>query len=431
MKPDLRDLEQQAHRCEAALQEQDRCWEKGFTRRRMLAGLGMVGVAALAEQLVTTRVSFAAGPGTDTVIVVFLRGGADGLRLLVPAGSELGGDYLRTVRGPLMPAAADQLALPGQAGWAVHTSFSPLMPLWASGELAFVPAVAATGLSRSHFQAQQHLERGGSSSASGWLDRVLRQLGAGTTFRAMGMGNAQPASLVGDELKLAVNSLSTFEFSVSGATRTAAMTALAALYRDERGPLGTDVPATLAALDTVAAVRASGGPQNGAVYPEGSFGKAMSQLALLLRAEVGLEVATVDVGGWDTHTQEVADLDRLSTGTAQALSAFLADLGPQRRSRVTVVVMTEFGRRVAMNGTQGTDHGHGSLMWLLGGGLTRSAVAGGWTPLSAGVLDEGDVPLRNHAYDVLGEVVQRRLGVGSVGTVFPGHTYRPLGLMRA
>ena len=141
-----------------------------------------------------------------------------------------------------------------------------------------------------------------------------------------------------------------------------------------------------------------------------------------------MQVATVDVGGWDTHTDEANQLDRNLTSAAKALAAFLTDLGPARRSRVTVVVMTEFGRRVQMNASGGTDHGHGSLMWLLGGGLAGASVYGKWTPLSDAALDSGDVPALNNAFDVLGELAQKRLGVGQLGAVFPGRTFAPLGL---
>jgi uncharacterized protein (DUF1501 family) len=140
-----------------------------------------------------------------------------------------------------------------------------------------------------------------------------------------------------------------------------------------------------------------------------------------------MQIATVDVGGWDTHTDEVNQLDRNLGSAAASLAAFLTDLGPTRRKRVTVVVMTEFGRRVQMNASGGTDHGHGSLMWLLGGGLTGASVYGKWTQLAAGTLDSGDVPALNGAFDVLGELAQKRLSAGAMSTVFPGHSFTPIG----
>ena len=425
-------LVRKAEQVSAELAAQDAGWDRGFTRRTFLAGAGMVGVAALGSQLVTTKAAYAASglSSGNTLVTIFLRGAADGLRILVPASSELGVDYLRTVRGNLVPAAASMSSLAGTPGWALNAALNPLLPFWNSGELAFVPAVSTTGITRSHFQAQQCLERGSDTATTGWLDRALQQLGPGTTFRAVTQGSALPSALTGNQRKLVMSSLKNFSFPGWSGVAPQSEAAIRTLYRGLPGPLGEDVPTTLAALGTAAAARAKAGAQNGAVYPSGNFSKALADLATLLRAEVGMQVATVDVGGWDTHTDEVNQLDRHLTSAANSLAAFLTDLGPARRSRVTVVVMTEFGRRVQMNANGGTDHGHGSVMWLLGGGLSGAAVHGKWTPLTAAALDSGDVPALNDAFDVLGEVAQKRLGVGSVTGLFPGHQFAPLNLAK-
>jgi uncharacterized protein (DUF1501 family) len=428
-------LRRRADQVRAGLCAQDDAWgTKGWTRRRFLTGMGVVGVAALGSQLVTTRVAYGATASTaqNTLITIFLRGAADGLRILAPNSSALGLDYLRTVRGPLVPGDAQLVPLAGAGGWAVNNAMQPLVDgLWGSGELAFVPAVSATGVSRSHFEAQQLLEKGGSTSyGTGWLDRVLQQIGPGTTFRAMSEGWGAPASFGGDQPKLVIDSLANFTFPGWDEIRPGSQQAVSALYRGLGGPLGEDVPTTVSALGTAATIRAGVGVQNGAVYPNGNFSNALKDLAKVLRAEAGLQVATVDVGGWDTHTNEVQDLDRLLASAAKSLAAFMTDLGAARRSRVTVVVMTEFGRRVPMNDSGGTDHGHGSLMWLLGGGIVGGAVHGNWTPLSAGTLADGDVPGVNNAFDVLGELAQKRLGVGALSTVFPNHVVTPLGVAR-
>lgn len=426
-------LVRKAEQVGAELAAQDAGWERGWTRRSFLAGAGMVGVAALGSQLVTTKAAYAASglSNGNTLVTIFLRGAADGLRILVPASSELGVDYLRTVRANLVPAAASMSPLPGASGWALNAALNPLLPFWNSGELAFVPAVSTAGITRSHFQAQQCLERGSDTATTGWLDRALQQLGPGTTFRAVTQGSALPSALAGNQRKLVMSSLKNFSFPGWSGVAPQSEAAIRTLYRGLPGPLGEDVPTTLAALATAATARAKAGAQNGAVYPSGNFSKALADLATLLRAEVGMQVATVDVGGWDTHTDEVNQLDRHLTSAANSLAAFLTDLGPARRSRVTVVVMTEFGRRVQMNANGGTDHGHGSVMWLLGGGLASAGVHGKWTQLNALTLDSGDVPALNNAYDVLGEVAQKRLGVGSVTGLFPGHQFTPMNLARA
>ncbi|CAN5549936.1 DUF1501 domain-containing protein [soil metagenome] len=425
-------LASHAAQVSAGLCAQDEQWgTSGWTRRSFLAGLGMVGVAALGSQLVTTRVAYAApiADNGNTLITVFLRGAADGLRILVPASAELGADYLAATRGPLVPGPGSLTALDGTGGWAMNSSLAALKPFWDGGELAFVPAVSAAGVTRSHFQAQQFLERGGSDTATtGWLDRTLQQLGPGTTFRAVSDGSAMPISMSGDERKLVMSSLQNFSFPGWSGVAPQSESAISTLYRGLSGPLGEDVPVTLAALATAETARAAGAVQNGASYPSGDFGTAMADLARLLRAEVGMQVATVDVGGWDTHTDEARQLDNQLQSAAATLAAFLTDLGPVRRKRVTVIVVTEFGRRVAMNDNAGTDHGHGSVMWLLGGGIVGGQVHGKWSALSDAVLDAGDVPGLNSAFDVLGEVTQKRLGLGSLSTVFPGLSPTPLGV---
>jgi uncharacterized protein (DUF1501 family) len=425
-------LHRHAEQVQADLRAQDEAWgTSGWTRRTFIAGMGMAGVAALGSQLVTTRAAYAAAPTTsdNTLITIFLRGAADGLHVLVPNSSDLGLDYLRQVRGPLVPGSGDLVALSGAQGWAVNRALAPLVSgLWSTGELSFVPGVSAPGVSRSHFQAQQYLERGGSDTATtGWLDRTLAQLGPGTTFRAVSQGWSSPESLAGTQPTLVMDSLAGFKFPGWDQIRASSQQAVSALYRGVGGTLGEDVPTTMRALSTATTVRASAGVRNAAIYPAGDFSDSLKDLAAMLRAEVGMQVATVDVGGWDTHTAEVGQLDGLLASAAQSLAAFMTDLGPVRRKRVTVVVMTEFGRRVQMNASGGTDHGHGSVMWLLGGGLV-GGVQGAWTPLSASTLDAGDVPGVNNPFDVLGELAQKRLGVGSLSGVFPGHTLQPLGL---
>lgn len=426
-------LERRAERVRCELDAQESAWAtSGWTRRRFLAGAGMAGVAALGSQLVTTRAAYSATASTSdrTLIAIFLRGAADGLRIVVPATSALGVDLLRTVRAPLLPAISTLLPL--GFGFGLNPKLAPLYnELWASGEMAFVPAVATTGLSRSHFQAQQYLEKGGSDTAtSGWLDRVLTQLGPGTTFRAVAEGATAPASLAGTEPSVTLNSIKDFVFPGWDEIRLASEQAALALYRGVSGPLGEDVPTAITALATAAQIRAAGATST-VTYPSGSFAASLKDLAGILKAEVGLQVATVDVGGWDTHTNEASDLDSLLGSAAAALRAFMVDLGRTRRSRVTVVVMSEFGRRVAMNASGGTDHGHGGVMWLLGGGLTASGVYGKWAPLTATTLSDGDVPGLNSPFDVLGELVQKRLNVANLSAVFPGYTLGTLGVAKA
>ena len=434
-----RALAQRAERVQAELCAQNEAWRTGgFTRRRFIAGAGMVGAAALASQLVTTRAAYAVPPRSqdvtseNTLIMIFMRGAADGLRMLVPNTSGLGLTLLRELRPTLIPATANMIPLPGTAGWGLNTALKPLYDtLWATNELAFVPAVSTPGISRSHFQAQQYLEKGGSDTAtSGWLDRLLTTLGPGTTFRAVAEGSA-PMSLAGPENFVALTDIQDFRLGSWDAIVPQRRAALTALYRGMDGTLGEDVPNTLNALDTATAIRSQVGVRNGAVYPNGPFSTSLQDLAAILRADVGMQVATIDVGGWDTHTDEANDLDNNLNSLAKSLAAFMTDLGPDRRKRVTVVVQTEFGRRVATNGTGGSDHGHGSVMMVLGGGLAASGVYGVWLPLVSAILDQGDVPGLNSPFSVLSEVIQKRLNVGLLNNVFPGQVVLPMGMMTA
>ena len=366
-----------------------------LSRRRFLIG---AGAAALGTGLVTTRASFGA-PGSGALVVIFLRGGADGLSIIVP------GDDPDLLAARPKIAVPSSVLLPLDRGFGLHPTLAPLHELWTRGQFTAVPAVSTTDVSRSHFQAQDCRERGGSATGTveGWLDRVLDQLGPGTPFRAVAAASTLPRALAG-------------------------------LYAGIDHPVAADVSTTLAGLDVTFAMTAAG-YQPGATYPQGEFGEGLAQLAQLLKADVGLRVACVDVSSWDHHanlgTVDGGEMKNSLTMLGGALAAFAADLGP-RFDEVTVVAMTEFGRRVAENANGGTDHGHGAAVLLLGGGLAGGTIHGNWPGLSPAVLDQGDVPGANDYRDVLGEVVTRRLGLGAdaLAAVFPEHRVQPLGVTR-
>jgi uncharacterized protein (DUF1501 family) len=404
-------------------------WRRGFTRRRILAGAGAVGVAALGAQLATTRVAFG-DPAVDrrSLVVVFLRGGMDGLSVVVPAGDP---NLYRARPTIAVPPGA---LLPADRGFGLHPALQPLYGYWKTGQMAAVHAVASPDVSRSHFQAQDCLERGAASVAvgSGWLDRVLAALGPGTTFRAIAEGASLPRSLVGTSEKLVLRGIQDFRLDVSGGMRERTMQALSRLYTGLDHPLAAQATATLQSLST--ARRIAETPYNPQIpYPGGGFADQLRDVARLVKAKVGLRVAAIDVGGWDMHTGlgrvDGGEMLRLLGELASALGAFAADLGPALAD-ITLVTMTEFGRRVEENGNAGTDHGHGGVMLLLGGGLVGGRVHGRWPGLAEPALDHGDLAGANDYRDVLGEVVAARLGVGDLAKIFPGHSYRRLGVFR-
>jgi uncharacterized protein (DUF1501 family) len=419
-----------AARVEADRARRDDAWSRGFTRRRFLAGAGATAVAGLGAQLSTARASFGLQAGGGTLVVVFLRGGMDGLAAVVPAGDP----HLGAVRPNIgIPQGA---LLPLDRGFGLHPALAPLHELWKQNRFTVVPAVSTPDISRSHFQAQDCLERGGASSgtSNGWLDRVLDALGPGTTFRSLTVGTSVTRALAGDQPSMSLRDVESFALHAGeGPLHTRTTEALATLYTGLDHPLAGDVAATLESLGTTAMMSAVG-YQTAAAYPDGEFGDNMKQVARLITADVGLRVACVDVGGWDMHSH-IGRVDDGSMASSlqtlgQALSAFAADLG-DRLDQVNVVVMTEFGRRVAENASGGTDHGHGAAVLVLGGGLAGGTVPGAWHGLAPDQLDQGDVPGWNDYRDVLAELVTARLGVGAgaLPAIFPEHRAQPLGLM--
>jgi uncharacterized protein (DUF1501 family) len=407
-------------------------WRTGFTRRRLVQGAGFVGVAALGTQLVTTRVSFAEPTTTkNTLIVIFLRGGMDGLSVVVP-GDDANYRAMRPNIG--IPAAA---LLPADRGFGLNPAMQPLHQFWTGGKMAAVHAVSSPDLSRSHFQAQDCLERGAASLAvrTGWLDRVLGQLGPGTTFRAIAQGSALPRSLVGTESKLVLNGIR--DFRIDGGNdslRGQTMEALRTLYTGLDHPLSGTAANTLAALATAQKIASQQyTPTTGVTYPGGGISGQLRDLAQLIKANVGLRVAALDVGGWDMHTNlgrvDGGDMRNQLGDLSTALAAFATDLGPALDT-TTIVTMTEFGRRVQENGNVGTDHGHGAVMLLLGGGLNGGKVHGKWPGLAPGDLDQGDLAGANDYRDVLAEMLQSRFGVANTAAIFPGHAAKRLGVFR-
>lgn len=416
--------------------ERSAAWSRGFNRRTFLkAGMG-VGVAALGSQLVTSRVSYAAADtlSTGTLVVIFLRGGLDGLSLLVPDNDP----YLLEKRpGILARSSATNQLIPMGRGFGLHPSMKPLQALITAGKVAVVPATSTPDLTRSHFQAQDCLERGSSNSlTTGWLDRVLEAAGPGTTFRSIAVGGNLPRSLMGSSGSLAMYDLDSFTINVEDDELDATRDALEQLYTGIDHPIGAQTGLALDALDTAAAIRAARPASPAVTYPEDSnFADALSSLAELIKAGAGVRVACIDVGGWDTHTGmgtvDGGDMKRQLDDLAACLKAFTDDLGSDLDS-TTIVTMSEFGRRVEQNASGGTDHGHGGAVLVLGGGVS-GGVKGRWDGLNDANLanDEGDIPGWNDYRDILTEVVTKRLDVsaGAMSTVFPSWTPTPIGVM--
>ncbi len=405
-------------------------WSKGFTRRRLVQGAGFVGVAALGAQLVTSRVAFAAPEDNKgTLIVIFLRGGMDGLSVVAPGDDP---NYRSLRPNIAIPMAA---LLPAGRGFGLNPAMTSLYPLWQAGKMAAVHAVASPDASRSHFQAQDALERGAASVAvrTGWLDRVLAQMGPGSTFRAVAQGNALPRSLVGGEQAIVLNGIRDFRID-NDAMRSQTMEALKTLYTGLDHSLASTAAGTIQAINTAQKIANSQyRPAEGVQYPGGGLADRLRDVAQLMKGGVGLRVAALDVGGWDMHTNlgrvDGGDMRNSLTNLSEAIAAFATDLGPLLDT-TTIVTMSEFGRRVQENGNVGVDHGHGNAMLLVGGGLNGGKVHGNWPGLSSGALDQGDVAGANDYRDILAEMLKKRFNVQDSAAIFPNHQFKTLGVFK-
>lgn len=407
-------------------------WRRGFTRRRVMQGTSAM-VAALGVQTVTTRYAFAATAkalDSDTVVVISLRGGWDSLNVVVPTFEDR---YYQQRPNIAVPKAA---ALPLSGGFGLHPAFAELHKLYGAGKLAPVVAVGTPDTTLSHFEAMDTLERGTATAGtpSGWLNRVLQARGEQGVFSAVQMGSSLPLSLAGDAPALTMSGVQSFGLMGYDDVKVKAASAFSALYKGMNHPLATQVRDTVTAIGKIGSIA----PTPDAVaktYPGGGFGDALKDVARLVKAKLGMTVATLDVGGWDMHTNEGrvdnGDLLNHLKELDQGLSAFVADLGPAF-ANVTVVLISEFGRTLRENGAIGTDHGHGQAMLVLGGGIKGGTVYGKWPGLDdKSLYSNGSVAGVTDYRDVLADVLSKRAKVGSFAKIFPDHKPKALGLANA
>ena len=416
-----------------------------FSRRNFLksgAALGVVGASQSLFPSWMPQLAFASearqAPG-DVLVCIFLRGGIDGLSAVVPyfEGSSLY-DARPTVATP-EPGSGGSIDLDGR--FALHPAMAPLKELYDDGTFGIVHATGLTDSSRSHFDAMRFMEAGLSGDKgleTGWLGRHLKTAAweNNSPFRAVGMGTMVAQSLRGPVSPLAIKSIADFHFKGRKTELRALQESLASLYAIDApaDPLGTQASMVFETVEILRELKAQDYvPAGEASYPEGEFGMGLKQVAQLIKAGVGLEVACVDLGGWDTHEgQGTVDgefnalLDELSRG----LHAFYTDLS-DRMSDVSVVTMSEFGRRVKENGSAGTDHGYGNVMFLMGGGTKGGQVFTKWPGLNPDVLVDGDLAITTDYRDVLAEVVRGRLKNDALGEIFPRYEAKPIGFVEA
>ncbi len=361
------------------------------------------------------------GDRPHCLVVVFLRGAADGLELVPPTGDDA---YYRA--RPILGIRPER-TLPLDSMFGLHPALRSLEPIYGDGEMAVVHAAGSEDASRSHFEAQDLMEHGG-LAGGGWLGRFLRYRPEPATgaLSAMAVGKAMPECLRGAPAATVMQTLDDFTL---GPESDALLPQLARLYAGEAGDLGRAAKDTLEALHRIEALRAMAyQPADGAEYPGGDFGHGLMQLARLIKARVGLEAASIDLGGWDSHLAQETLLEPLTTQLGDGLAAFHRDLGPDMET-TSVVVMTEFGRRVRENASLGTDHGRGSVMLVLGGGVSGGRVIGDWPGLAEAALEgPGDLPVVNNYRDVLAPILGRHGSGDDLSRIFPDFELSPLEL---
>jgi uncharacterized protein (DUF1501 family) len=403
--------------------------------------LAVAGTAAIPSFMVRSVLAEAAPAPGQRLVVIFQRGAADGLNVVVPYREK---NYY-SMRPTIAIPQNQVIDLDGFFG--LHPSLASFKPLYDQGHLAIVHACGSPDMSRSHFDAQDYMESGTpgvKNTDDGWLNRALQAEDLlhrceGTcehsAFRALALGADVPLTLAGRVPAIALNNVNGFNVAGKGPTPSAAANAFQAMYADSG-----DQIFHAAGDETFEAVRmlraanpAQYQPANGANYPNNDFGNSMKQIAQLLKANLGVEAAFTDVSGWDTHQNQGGVNGQLAnrlSDFSQGIAAFWRDMGDSAEN-ITLVTMSEFGRTAHENGTGGTDHGHANAMFVLGGHVNGGKVYGKWPGLSNEQLNQGrDLALTTDYRAVLGEVVTSTIGARDLNKIFPGASLNPAGFLR-
>ena len=360
-----------------------------------------------------------------TLVCLFQRGAVDGLSMVVPHGEE---QYYRERPRIAIPKSS-VVDLDGHFG--LHPQLAPLKPFWDAGSLAAVHAVGSPDSTRSHFDAQDYMESGTpgvKATSDGWANRYCQhdREHAQTPFRAVAFGPQLPRILAGSAPSLAIDDLRSFGMRAPAQAGDKLTRAFEALYQGAAtGLLASSAEESFEAIRMLQAANPSAlAEANGAEYPGGRLGQSLRQIAQLIKADLGVEIAFADMSGWDTHVNQGNDQGQLAarlTELGRSLAAFATDLGERLRD-VCVLTMSEFGRTVRENGTGGTDHGHATAMLVLGGTVNGRRVAGRWPGLDPETRYEGrDVAVTTDFRDLFGEILVRHLGARDLSAVFPGY----------
>jgi len=414
-----------------------------LSRRAFLKAGGLAMVSYGLDPLFLARATYAQpGPAARSgrvLVCLFQRGAVDGLSMLVPHGDA---HYYKERPNIAIPESA---AIDLDGRFALHPALAPLKPLWDARVLAPIHAIGSPDPTRSHFDAQDYMESGTpgvKATADGWLNRYCQHQREHdeTPFRAVSFGPELPRILAGSAPSLAIGDLRAFGVrAANDATRDRLTRAFEQLYETApTGLLASSAQEGFEAANLLKKIEPERYvPEHGASYPNGRFGQSLLQIAQLIKAGVGVEIAFADVGGWDTHVNQGSEQGQLAARLgdfAKGLAAFAQDLG-DRMNDVVVVTCSEFGRTIAENGSSGTDHGRATAMLVMGGPVKGGRVLGRWPGLATEARFEGrDLAVTTDFRDLFAELLGRHLGAGSLEAVFPGHAIEPgrfVGALRA
>ncbi len=405
-----------------------------FSRRLFLksSAVAMFGVGSVPAWL--SRAVYAADAPARRkriLIAIFQRGAVDGLNVVVPHGDRAYYAARPSIAIP-RPDGSERGAIDLDGYFGLHPALQSLKPLWDQRQLAIVEAVGSPDPTRSHFDAQDYMESGTpglKATADGWLNRALITEEKPSPVRAVSLGPDLPRALRGRREALAIANVG--DFQVKDSQMAATFESMYGATPDR--VLNGTARETFDAVRLVQSIqKRSYTPANGAKYPNGRFGQSLQQIARIVKADAGLEVAFTDVGGWDTHVNEVGgqphmgQLANLLREFGDSLAAFTQDMGDQM-SDIAIVTMSEFGRTVKENGNRGTDHGHANVMFVLGGNVNGGRVYGNWPGLEREQLYEGrDLNVTTDFRAVLSELVSKQMGNREIATVFPGFSAKRL-----
>jgi uncharacterized protein (DUF1501 family) len=402
---------------------------RGFMKGGALALIGTSTIPAFLSRSVLAEVTTAA-ENKKKLVVLFQRGAADGLNVVVPYQEK---NYY-AMRPSIAIKQNEVIDLNGFFG--LHPQMAAFKPLYDQGHLAIIHAAGSPDTTRSHFDAQDYMESGTpgvKSTQDGWLNRALAAeptSGKQSAFRAVALGTQVPRTLQGPLPAIALSNLQDFSVGGKGPQVTPISNAFQAMYDESTDAVlhGTGQETFEAVKMLKAADPAHYQPAPGVNYPNSPFGNSLKQIAQLLKANLGVEAAFSDIGGWDTHQNQGAANGQLANRLkefSESIAAFWKDMGDDAEN-VTLVTMSEFGRTARQNGTGGTDHGHANVMFVLGGPVQGGKVYGKWPGLSNEQLNEGrDLAVTTDFRNVLGEAAYKTLGSKNLETVFPGAKVRP------